>query len=135
MSTLPALRLYWFDSARDGVPDAEKNRIGELDGVKLRWGRCGVDGQQKGVDLRIGLDLEHHARRRTAEVFFLVASSLKVVSVLSQSPSRWIGHIGHAPRKPIKKKQACVGAIPNVIPRLGMDWSDGMDRVSRRREI
>jgi len=73
MSTLPVLRSYWYDSARDGVPDAQQNRIGELDGVKLRLGRFGMDGQQKGVDLRIGLDLVNHARRRTAEVFFLVS--------------------------------------------------------------
>lgn len=73
VSQLPVLRSYWYDSARDGVPDAQQARIGELEGVKLRLGRFGMDGQQKGVDLRIGLDLVNHARRRTADVFFLVS--------------------------------------------------------------
>ena len=73
LSGLSVLRSYWYDSARDGVPDAQQARIGELDGVKLRLGRFGMDGQQKGVDLRIGLDLVNHARRRTAEVFFLIS--------------------------------------------------------------
>jgi uncharacterized LabA/DUF88 family protein len=72
-SGLPVLRVHWYDSARNGVPDAQQERIGELSKVKLRLGRFGVDGQQKGVDLRIGLDLVAHARNGAAEVFFLVS--------------------------------------------------------------
>lgn len=73
MSGLPALRVHWYDSAKNGVPDAQQERIGELPRVKLRLGRFGVDGQQKGVDLRIGLDLVAHARNDAADVFFLVS--------------------------------------------------------------
>ncbi len=62
------LRVHWYDSARNGVPDARQERIGELSKVKLRLGRFGVNGEQKGVDLRIGLDL-------VAYEFFLVSSS------------------------------------------------------------
>ena len=72
-SGMPLLRVHWYDSAKDGVPDVQQERIGELPKVKLRLGRFGVDGQQKGVDLRIGLDLSAHARNGTAEVFFLVS--------------------------------------------------------------
>jgi uncharacterized LabA/DUF88 family protein len=72
-SGLPALRVHWYDSAKDGVPDTQQERIGELPKVKLRLGRFGVDGQQKGVDLRIGLDLVTHARNGAADVFFLVS--------------------------------------------------------------
>ena len=72
-SGLPVLRVHWYDSAKDGVPDPQQERIGELPKVKLRLGRFGVDGQQKGVDLRIGLDLVTHARNGAAEVFFLVS--------------------------------------------------------------
>jgi len=72
-SGLPLLRVHWYDSARDGVPDRGQERIGELPQVKLRLGRFGVDGQQKGVDLRMGLDLVNHARHRTADVFFLLS--------------------------------------------------------------
>lgn len=70
---LPVLRVHWYDSAKDGVPDARQERIGELPKVKLRLGRFGVDGLQKGVDLRIGLDLVAHARHRAADIFFLVS--------------------------------------------------------------
>lgn len=73
LSELPVLRVHWYDSARDGVPDARQQFIGELPNVKLRLGRFGVDGQQKGVDLRIGLDLVTHARNGAAEVFILVS--------------------------------------------------------------
>lgn len=72
-SGLPVLRVHWYDSARNGVPDTQQERIGELPKVKLRLGRFGVDGEQKGVDLRIGLDLVAHARNTTSDVFFLVS--------------------------------------------------------------
>ncbi|RDI11291.1 NYN domain-containing protein [Rhodococcus sp. AG1013] len=74
-SGLPVLRLHWYDSARNGVPDARQERIGELSKVKLRLGRFGVNGDQKGVDLRLGLGLGlvAHARNRASEVFFLVS--------------------------------------------------------------
>ncbi|AOW94563.1 NYN domain-containing protein [Rhodococcus sp. WMMA185] len=72
-SGLPVLRVHWYDSAKNGVPDAQQERIGELPKVKLRLGRFGVNGEQKGVDLRIGLDLVAHARNRAADVFFLVS--------------------------------------------------------------
>ncbi|WP_170312991.1 NYN domain-containing protein [Prescottella subtropica] len=70
---LPVLRVHWYDSARNGIPDARQERIGELPKVKLRLGRFGVDGEQKGVDLRIGLDLVAHARNNASDVFFLVS--------------------------------------------------------------
>jgi uncharacterized LabA/DUF88 family protein len=73
LTELPVLRVHWYDSARDGVPDNQQQLIGELPNVKLRLGRFGVDGQQKGVDLRIGLDLVTHARNGAAEVFILVS--------------------------------------------------------------
>ncbi|OOL33397.1 hypothetical protein GQ85_01235 [Rhodococcus rhodochrous] len=72
-SGLPVLRVYWYDSARNGIPDAQQERIGELAKVKLRLGRFGVNGEQKGVDLRIGLDLVAHARNGASDVFFLVS--------------------------------------------------------------
>lgn len=70
---LPILRVHWYDSARDGVADRQQERIGELPKVKLRLGRFGVNGEQKGVDLRIGLDLVAHARNGASDVFFLVS--------------------------------------------------------------
>lgn len=73
LSGLPVLRVHWYDSAREGVPDNQQQFIGELSHVKLRLGRFGREGQQKGVDLRIGLDLVTHARNGAADVFILVS--------------------------------------------------------------
>ena len=73
LSGLPTLRVHWYDSAHNGVPDPRQERIGELPKVKLRLGRFGVQGEQKGVDLRIGLDLVTHARNNASDVFFLVS--------------------------------------------------------------
>lgn len=73
LSGLPVLRVHWYDSARNGVPDTQQERIGELSKVKLRLGRFGVNGEQKGVDLRMGLDLVAHARNGASDVFFLVS--------------------------------------------------------------
>ncbi|MFD4295405.1 NYN domain-containing protein [Rhodococcus sp. NPDC058532] len=72
-SGLPVLRVHWYDSARDGIPDCQQERIGELPKVKLRLGRFGYTGEQKGVDIRIGLDLVAHARNGASDVFFLVS--------------------------------------------------------------
>lgn len=72
-SQLPVLRVHWYDSARHGIPDSQQERIGELPKVKLRLGRFGVNGEQKGVDLRIGLDLVTHARNGASDIFFLVS--------------------------------------------------------------
>lgn len=72
-SQLPLLRTHWYDSARNGVPCCQQERIGELPRVKLRLGRFSVDGEQKGVDLRIGLDLVAHARNDAADVFYLLS--------------------------------------------------------------
>jgi hypothetical protein len=72
-SGVPVLRVYWYRSAKNGIPDVQQERIGELAKVKLRLGRFGVNSEQKGVDLRIGLDLVAHARSNTSDVFFLVS--------------------------------------------------------------
>lgn len=73
LSGLPILRVHWYDSARNGVADPQQQRIGSIPKVKLRLGRQGFEGQQKGVDLRMGLDLVTHARNGTSDVFFLVS--------------------------------------------------------------
>lgn len=73
LASLPVLRVHWYDAADNGIPDAEQERIGLLPKVKLRLGRFGFDGQQKGVDLRIGLDMVAHARNNAVESIVLVS--------------------------------------------------------------
>lgn len=74
-SGLPLLRVNWYDSGalRGGNPDAVQEAIGLLPRVKLRLGRLSPNGEQKGVDLRLGLDLVTHARNRVADLVYLVS--------------------------------------------------------------
>lgn len=74
-SGLPLLRVNWYDSGpgRGGMPDRTQEEIGLLSRVKLRLGRLSYSGEQKGVDLRIGLDLVSHARSRAVDVMYLVS--------------------------------------------------------------
>jgi uncharacterized LabA/DUF88 family protein len=90
ISGLPVLRVHWYDSAKNGVPDKQQERIGELPKVKLRLGRFGVDGQQKGVDLRIGLDLVAHARNGTADVFFLVSGDDDLTEAVEEAQAHGV---------------------------------------------
>ena len=99
-SGLPLLRVHWYDSAKDGVPDAQQERIGELPKVKLRLGRFGVDGQQKGVDVRIGLDLVTHARNGVADVFFLVSGDDDLTEAVEEAQVHGV--------------QVVVLAVPNI---------------------
>lgn len=84
-SGLPLLRVHWYDSARNGVPDTRQERIGEIPRVKLRLGRFGMDGEQKGVDLRIGLDLVTHARNDASDVFFLISGDDDLTEAVEES--------------------------------------------------
>jgi uncharacterized LabA/DUF88 family protein len=73
-SQLPLLRVNWYDSgSRGGLPDPIQEQIGMLPRVKLRLGRLSYTGEQKGVDLRIGLDLVMHARNQAVDVMYLVS--------------------------------------------------------------
>lgn len=74
-SGLPLLRVNWYDSGSrpGGMPDFTQDEIGLLPRVKLRLGRLSHAGEQKGVDLRIGLDLATHGRNRVVDVIYLVS--------------------------------------------------------------
>jgi uncharacterized LabA/DUF88 family protein len=89
-SGLPLLRVHWYDAARDGVPDATQQKIGLLPRVKLRLGRIGFDGEQKGVDLRIGLDLVAHARNAAVEVIYLVSGDDDLTEAVEEAQSHGV---------------------------------------------
>ncbi len=74
-SGLPVLRVNWYDSAVSpgSAPDPTQDAIGMLPRVKLRLGRMSPGGVQKGVDLRIGLDIATHGRNRVVDVMYLVS--------------------------------------------------------------
>ncbi|MCC3278154.1 NYN domain-containing protein [Arthrobacter sp. zg-Y40] len=72
-SGLPTLRTYWYDASKDALFTEQHKRIGMISGVKVRLGRMSVDGTQKGVDLKLGLDLVGIARNRGVNTVFLLS--------------------------------------------------------------
>lgn len=73
-SGLPLLRIHWYDSGtRQGAPSGSQRDIATLPKVKLRLGRVGFNGEQKGVDLKLALDLITQSRNKAAEVVYLVS--------------------------------------------------------------
>jgi uncharacterized LabA/DUF88 family protein len=70
---LDVLRVHWYDASRDALFSPEHKQIGLLPDVKVRLGRISYSGEQKGVDLKLGLDLVGIARNRAASVAFLVS--------------------------------------------------------------
>lgn len=72
-SGLSNLRVYWYDASKDGLFTEQHKRIGLIAGVKVRLGRISYNGDQKGVDLRLALDLVGVARNGSARVAYLVS--------------------------------------------------------------
>ena len=72
-SGLETLRVYWYDASKDALFTEQHKRIGLLPDVKVRLGRISFNGGQKGVDLKLGLDLVGVARNRAADVAYLMS--------------------------------------------------------------
>lgn len=70
---LSNLRVFWYDASKDGLFTEQHKRIGLIPGVKVRLGRISYNGEQKGVDLRLALDLVGVARNRSASIAYLVS--------------------------------------------------------------
>src|SRR6476469_2566277 len=88
-SGLPLLRLHWYDSGNRpaGTPDSTQEAIGMLPRVKLRLGRTSPQGEQKGVDLRIGLDLAAHGRNRSVDVISLLSGDDDMSEAVDEAQS------------------------------------------------
>lgn len=70
---LQPLRLYWYDGSRDRIPTPDHLEIGNLPYVKVRLGRIGAEGKQKGVDALIYRDLMTLARERAIGRAYLIS--------------------------------------------------------------
>src|SRR6478609_835566 len=88
-SGLPLLRMHWYDSGNrpGGNPDSTQEAIGMLPRVKLRLGRTSPQGEQKGVDLRIGLDLAAHGRNRSVDVIYLLSGDDDLSEAVEEAQS------------------------------------------------
>ncbi|WP_062385096.1 NYN domain-containing protein [Demequina iriomotensis] len=81
----PVLRSHWYDAARDEHPDEDQRVIEMIPRVKLRLGRIGNEGQQKGVDLKIGLDMVTHARNGAIDTLVLVSGDDDLTEAVDQA--------------------------------------------------
>lgn len=91
-SGLPLLRVNWYDSGTrpGGLPDYVQEQIGLTPRVKLRLGRRSLAGEQKGVDLRIGLDLATHGRQRVVDVIYLVTGDDDLTEAVEEAQSHGV---------------------------------------------
>jgi hypothetical protein len=77
-SSLPVLRVYWYDGAPGGVPQSDHLKVAELPGVKLRLGRLTQFGQ-KGVDSLLLRDLMTLARERAIATAYVIGGDEDLV--------------------------------------------------------
>lgn len=89
-SGLPLLRVYWYDAAREGKATPTQEQIAVLPRVKLRLGRIGVDGEQKGVDLRIGLDLVGHSRNAAIDTMYLLSGDDDLTEAVEEAQAQGV---------------------------------------------
>lgn len=89
---LPVLRVNWYDSGNrpGGLPDWAQEQIGIMPRVKLRLGRRSLSGEQKGVDLRIGLDLATQGRQRVVDVMYLVSGDDDLTEAVEEAQSHGV---------------------------------------------
>ncbi|HIY67091.1 MAG TPA: NYN domain-containing protein [Candidatus Agrococcus pullicola] len=89
-SGLPILRVYWYDAGRSGIPDLDQERVAALPKVKLRLGRVGVEGEQKGVDLRIGLDMVSHSRKGSVDTIYLLSGDDDLTEAVEEAQAQGV---------------------------------------------
>ena len=92
MSGLPVLRTNWYDSGAGvrSAPDAVQTSIGMLPRTKLRLGRLSPNGDQKGVDVRMGLDLVTHARNNAVDVMYLLSGDDDLTEAVEEAQSHGV---------------------------------------------
>ena len=133
-SRLPLLRSYWYDGAPGhGEPTAEHRRIGSLPGLKLRLGRV-VQGQQKGVDTLITLDLLMLARERAAATAYLLTGDedLREPVAAAQSMGIQIVLVGAPPMEGSRQSYTLIDECDEHLV-LGEEfWSQFFTRSLRQ---
>lgn len=86
---LPLLRIYWYDAARNRVPDPEQRALANLPDLKLRLGnlRRHDDGKwaQKGVDADLHADMTELARNHGASDFVLISGDEDLLRAVDEA--------------------------------------------------
>ncbi len=81
------LRTYWYDASRDGLLTDEQKKIAMIPDVKVRLGRLNYFGEQKGVDLRLALDLVGLARTGSVRTAYLVSGDDDLTEAVEEAQS------------------------------------------------
>jgi hypothetical protein len=92
LTGLPLLRVHWYDSGGrpGGQADAAQEALGMQSKVKLRLGRRSPTGEQKGVDVRLGLDLATHGRNHLADVMYLLSGDDDLTEAVEEAQGHGI---------------------------------------------
>lgn len=90
-TAMPLLRIYWYDAARNRVPDADQRALANLSDIKLRLGnlRKREDGRysQKGVDADLHADMTGLARNHGASDFVLISGDEDLLRAVDEAQS------------------------------------------------
>ncbi len=122
-SGLPLMRANWYDSGNGsgGQPDATQAHLGMMPRVKLRLGRRSYSGEQKGVDLRLGLDLVTQARNRAIDIAYLLSGDDDLTEAVEEAQDHGVQVIVLAVPSP-------QGAAHAVARHLQME-ADGLSLI------
>ena len=136
-SGLPLLRVNWYDSGArpGGMPDFVQDEIGLLPRVKLRLGRLSHAGEQKGVDLRIGLDLATHGRNRVVDVIYLVSGDDDLTEAVEEAQGHGVQLILLAVPGQDGRPHGVARHLQRAADGLVLLDGDTIDQVVRSRAI
>lgn len=109
-------RVLWYDAAHNGIPTDEQKSIALLPDVKVRLGRIAYSGEQKGVDLRIALDLISTARAGVVKIAYLVSGDDDLTEAVEEAQSLGMKVVLVAP----EMKEHRLG-VASVAERLAME--------------
>lgn len=136
-SGLPLLRINWYDAGGrpGGRPDLSQDEIGLLPNVKLRLGRLSYTGEQKGVDVRIGLDLAIQARQRIADVVYLVSGDDDLTEAVEEAQGHGVQIVLLAVPRNDGKPLAAAKHLLREVDRMLVIDADAIDAAVRPAAI
>ncbi|WP_062379014.1 NYN domain-containing protein [Demequina pelophila] len=129
----PVLRSYWYDAAPHQRPDDDHRVIEMVERVKLRLGRIGTEGQQKGVDLKIGLDMVTHARNGAIDTLILMSGDDDLTEAVDQAQASGVEVIVLAVPDAEGRPHGVSRHLHAAADRLEVVDPDGLDACIVRR--
>lgn len=84
---LRLLRMHWYDTAENAIPTEEHRSLAILPRVKLHLGRIGLDGNQRGISIRMGLDLVLRTPQHVHTIY-LLSDETALVDFVDEAQAR-----------------------------------------------